>query len=937
MNPSFSIILHMWPTLHVPMMEFSLRSLPERHFWSASGSGFVLVTYTDGCHGSSDQQRTFWMIDSLELLADSLSILAAVESELAIENALYEVDLQWGTYYPSNNSTNGTASSNGSGAGASTTNGSGPSPSGSGSSNSTANGAACGIAPSSVIDGLPAANCGDGKFDQELDDAIGYLDFSSNSADGSSLSDFLPDTSVSSEDLTDAEDGTTLSRRALALQKRWNPFKAIARAVTKVVKTVVQVYTAPVRLIATAIRHIPVVGDFIAKQTEFDPSISGSKDFNFGPDADADSPWGKATQIYSKSKTSESGKASGDITVFCVDCGVKGHIALAGQAKFNILDGLHGLSAAVNANLVAGVNLGLVAHAQYSDTKSKALVRAPLPEVGVAVKGVFSAGVYLSVDAVSTIAVTAEGQALVGVVMTIPNFQANINLFDQDGAGKSSISGLNPTFEKRFEASAEVSASLTLALPIAINCGFEIPALSLKRAISLIEQPSLYGKLTVAGSTSNTAPASATCNNGLEYFANFQNDVNLDFLGLKIFNLNHYDSPPLLQGCKAFASKSSSSSLVSSASSESSLSSDSSTVTSAMPTSEVSSSSTISSATTDGASTAVSTTGASSADSSTTISTSADVSTPASTTDSISITSDASSAQIVSETPVTSDMTTVAAPTSIKSAQTTEDSTTATSASVETTPPSALARRSTIMRRQDNSTSSDEDTVIANDDEDTFASTDSVTNGNLEVDDESSNADGAEFQDGADAALGLSADEQDEDGISFTTLIDVQQTFQIIPGDDGNLYAGAYTAGSTSDTGLFAQYDGVIFGDDGQRVLHFYPDEMAVYNVSRIRLSSDAIIPKSADAITLSPIDYDDADSTNPLAYFAVTTKQQVYSLVLCSFSNGADSKVFVVNDQSGLDALTGNGNIVYTVTGAPVQVCSPLAMISGGNGTVSA
>lgn len=285
-------------------------------------------------------------------------------------------------------------------------------------------------------------------------------------------------------------------------------------------KTVVHVTTAPIRLVATGIRHIPVVGDFIAKQTELDPSISGSKDFNFGPDATADSPWGKAAEIYSKSKTSASGTASADAIIYCVDCGVKGHVAMAGQAKFNVLDGLHGLTANLNANLEAGVNLGLVAHAQYSDTKSKALIRAPLPEVGVAVKGVFSAGVYLSVDAVSTVDIAAEGEALVGVVMTIPNFQATLDLFNQDGASKSGVTGFTPTFEKRFEASGKVAASVKLALPIAINCGFEIPAISLKRAIALIEQPSLYGKLTVAASTANVAPASDTCNNGIEYFAN---------------------------------------------------------------------------------------------------------------------------------------------------------------------------------------------------------------------------------------------------------------------------------------------------------------------------------------------------------------------------------------------------------------------------------
>jgi len=29
-----------------------------------------------------------------------------------------------------------------------------------------------------------------------------------------------------------------------------------------------------------------------------------------------------------------------------------------------------------------------------------------------------------------------------------------------------------------------------------------------------------------------------------------QNDLQFDFLGIKTFDLNHYDSPPLLQGCQ---------------------------------------------------------------------------------------------------------------------------------------------------------------------------------------------------------------------------------------------------------------------------------------------------------------------------------------------------------------------------------------------------
>lgn len=206
--------------------------------WSASTSGFVLVTYTDGCHGDTNEQRTFWLVDKLQFINSTLSIQAVVAEELAVENALAGVDMVWGTYHPPSNSTGNSASvggaSSGSGSSSTTTSGSGSSSattsgssSGSGlaastnnstsSSNSTANGSACGAAPASTIDGLPAVACGDENFDLDLDNLIGYLDFSS--ADyASSIEDFAPGISFGAEAL--ADDGTAATRRSLQLGKR---------------------------------------------------------------------------------------------------------------------------------------------------------------------------------------------------------------------------------------------------------------------------------------------------------------------------------------------------------------------------------------------------------------------------------------------------------------------------------------------------------------------------------------------------------------------------------------------------------------------------------------------------------------------------------------------------------------------------------------------
>ncbi|KAH0284918.1 hypothetical protein M436DRAFT_86559 [Aureobasidium namibiae CBS 147.97] len=791
--------------------------------WAAASSGFVLVTYTDGCHGASNQQRTFWLIKSLEFSPNSLSIIAEVETEVAIENALSNVDFQWGTYYPpKGNSTASSSSTTSSIAGAQTSSSGRPSPSS--SSRGSTSGAVCGNAPSSIIDGLPAANCGDADFDMELDTAIGFLQFDSESSDAASFEEFLPGDVLNATQLADLQDSRTLSRRTSLLGKRslWDD---ISDGASSVFDTAVDAGAQAIQAAKDLANEAAAKAAQLAKDlTELDPSISASTDFNFGPDANADSPWGKAAQVYATSASTQSGAGSADVTIYCVDCGIKGHVALAGQVKFNIVDGLHSLNANINANLEAGVNIGLVANAQYSNTNTRRLVEQALPEVGVSVDSIFSVGVFLTVDAVSTVDVSATGQAIVGVTMTIPDFEAKLDLFDQNSAGGSGVTGIEPIFNKRFEATGKIAASVQLALPIEFNCGFEIPALSLKRAISLIERPSLYGKLTVAASTSNVDPASETCNNGIEYFANVQNDLKFDFLGLQTFDLNHYESPPLLQGCQHFTSN--------------------------------------------------------------------DIA-----KNDLSLSAPAIKGLYANATGKT--------------------------VTPNLDQPGSTSRRYAFVRRDNTtSTTNDNGDVIDDEPQNDFHNTDTSDETTGTVTDDSTDADGTEYQESASQALELAADAKAQDGIIFTTLIDSQKTFQIAPAQDG----------PTSDAGLFATAKNLIFGDDQDRVLLFYPEEIGAYNASRIRLAPVSAVPKTAQIITLSQLPGASASSST---YFAFSLEKEIYNLVLCNFDNGAASKVFLVSGQSGLDSLQKNPDIKYTITGAPVSSCAPLSLANGGNGVV--
>jgi hypothetical protein len=304
--------------------------------------------------------------------------------------------------------------------------------------------------------------------------------------------------------------------------------KAAGTFIAKGAEVVVDVAAGAGKIALAGVRAVPLVGTALDAVTDgalkdlsnFDPSISGSQDFNFGPANTEQSPWGMAASIYSKKTEFKGDKGSAEIDLFCVDCGLRGRISMAGQAKWNAKDGLQSLNAGINANIEAGIHLGLVAAVKYNDTKTAKIVNQGLPDVGVAVGKLFSAGVYLSVDAVAAVDINAEGQVIVGVAMKIPNFEAKLNLLDADSSTKSSVTGFTPEFTKRFAAKGKIETQLRFSLPIAINAGIEITPLNFKRVLALIEEPSIYGNTTLAGSTANEEAASDSCNNGIEYFAN---------------------------------------------------------------------------------------------------------------------------------------------------------------------------------------------------------------------------------------------------------------------------------------------------------------------------------------------------------------------------------------------------------------------------------
>ena len=149
----------------------------------------------------------------------------------------------------------------------------------------------------------------------------------------------------------------------------------------------------------------------------------------------------------------------------------------------------------------------------------------------------------------------------------------------------------------------------------------------------------------------------------------------------------------------------------------------------------------------------------------------------------------------------------------------------------------------------------------------------------------------------------------------LVNIKDKSGSYSLFGDADGNLYIDEADQGSQ-----FAEVQGFVVGDDVGRFLHYYPDTMAAYNVSRLRLSDQDEIPKTADFVALVPADYNDNPST-PDIYAAFDTIGGFFFTISCDIEDQA-SKIFLAADPvEGAKTLM-DPKLRYTVTGGVVTEC---------------
>ena len=164
----------------------------------------------------------------------------------------------------------------------------------------------------------------------------------------------------------------------------------------------------------------------------------------------------------------------------------------------------------------------------------------------------------------------------------------------------------------------------------------------------------------------------------------------------------------------------------------------------------------------------------------------------------------------------------------------------------------------------------------------------------------------------------------DDTGSSYVYINDQFQSYSLYADPDtGNILVSALGSGS-----LFLALSGYVIGDEADRYLHYYPDLMEKYGVSRFRVSDETHIPKDADLAVLAPVDLDDSAGT-PSVYGVLDTRGNAFLPITCDIG-GEDSKVFLARGEEGAKTLMGD-ELKYTVTGGIVQSCYYIPWVVGG------
>lgn len=343
------------------------------------------------------------------------------------------------------------------------------------------------IAPVDTAYKLPTACLGE-YFDVDLDDQQGYIDVNSNPLFQAFLAELDPE---------ETQDGYLAQRASHMIRGGLRDF---GNKIFPGLGDVLEGGKDLVKPVFDKVVEWTTIGGSFDQNVRIqfpDPSRKSSggntpKDKSITP---RDSPWGKALRLkrFTNDKEyAETKGKSGYVDVFCVGCGVKGSVGIAGRVKWS-LEGLKEGKVDLTAFLDIIMKLGIVGKTTGKQTFESTIFEQGLP--GLTFGPVFI-GPRVSLGYRTEITAAAKGQVLAGVKMGI---EKGITKLDFVRPDRSSSKGWKPFFEPELRASGTVQVSAELGLPVSLQCGLKIAGV-LDKSVGITDIPSI--KATVQASAS---------------------------------------------------------------------------------------------------------------------------------------------------------------------------------------------------------------------------------------------------------------------------------------------------------------------------------------------------------------------------------------------------------------------------------------------------
>ncbi|KAK4124723.1 hypothetical protein N657DRAFT_670636 [Parathielavia appendiculata] len=182
-----------------------------------------------------------------------------------------------------------------------------------------------------------------------------------------------------------------------------------------------------------------------------------------------------------------------------------------------------------------------------------------------------------------------------------------------------------------------------------------------------------------------------------------------------------------------------------------------------------------------------------------------------------------------------------------------------------------------------------------------------------------------------------------EFGNGIATVRDTTGSLQLLPANNGNLFLAPLDTTEelsllTNNTVLNAMtlpsnadVPYLVNSDSADRLLHYFPDEVALVGASRLRLAAWDHLPLGSHLINLVPImPADEGSATEPVLVAIDGAGEGDYLFPVMCAIGGQLNKVFLVKDTSeaALKALE-DEDLKFVLTGGQASQCGPLALVA--------